>query len=97
VPSGGIPSGCVGLTEGGTIAPTVTGQIGGTSIELLQSGCISPSTQRQAQEAWHSAVSNNAKAAASNQRMSDPCSSLSAACFVTARAADNGPPRRMMD
>jgi hypothetical protein len=50
----------------------VIGQIGGRSIELSHSGCISPSTQRQTQEARDSTVSNNAEAAASNQRKRDP-------------------------
>jgi hypothetical protein len=42
--------------DGGTIEHIVGGQIGGRSIELLHSGCISPSTQRQTQEASHSTV-----------------------------------------
>jgi hypothetical protein len=59
----------MGVTEGGTRAQIVTGQTGGTSIELSQSGCISPSMQRQTQEAQDSPVSNSTKAAASNRRI----------------------------
>jgi hypothetical protein len=40
VPSGGIPGGWIGLIEIGGMAQTVAGQIGGTSIELTQGGCI---------------------------------------------------------
>jgi len=59
----------MGLTEGGTRAQTITGQIGGTSIELSHNGCIWPSTQRQTQEASDSAVSDSTNAAASNKRI----------------------------
>jgi len=47
---------------------TVTGQTGGTSTELSQSGCISPSTQRQTQAARDSTVSSVAKTAINNRR-----------------------------
>jgi hypothetical protein len=59
----------MGLMEGGVIAQTVMGQIGGRSIELSQRGCISPSTQRQTQAALHSAVSHTVNAMINNKRI----------------------------
>jgi hypothetical protein len=59
----------MGLIEGGAIAQTVIGQIGSRSIELSQSGCISPSTQRQTQAAQHSAVSHTVKTKINNRRI----------------------------
>jgi hypothetical protein len=44
VPSGGNGIGWIGATEGGANEHTVIAQIGGTSMLLVQSGCISPST-----------------------------------------------------
>ena len=58
----------MGLTGGGTMAHTATGQTGGTSTELSQRGCISPSTQRQTEAALDSAVSSDAKTTVNNRR-----------------------------
>jgi hypothetical protein len=55
--------------DGGTIEHIVGGQMGGRSIELLHSGCISPSTQRQTQEASHSTVRKSAKTIARMKRI----------------------------
>ena len=42
----------MGGIESGGRAQVVAGQIVGISIELLQSACIEPPTQRHSQEAW---------------------------------------------
>ena len=49
VPIGGIVGGLIGVIEGGMIGQTAGGHIGGTPRELLQSGCILPSTHWQMQ------------------------------------------------
>jgi hypothetical protein len=69
VPSGGIRAGWIGAIEGGGSMQIVAGQIGGMSIELLQSGCISPSTQRHWQEASARAVNASPKITASTIRI----------------------------
>jgi hypothetical protein len=76
------------------MAQAINGQIGGKSIELSHSGCISPSTQRQTHEAWASAVSNNAKAAASKRRIALLMLRLSGGPLIQADAADNSLPGR---
>src|SRR6185437_11026814 len=52
VPSGGRGCGRMGGIESGGWAQVVAGQIMGISMELLQSACIEPPTQRHSQEAW---------------------------------------------
>ena len=51
VPIGGILSGLIGAIDGAAIGQIRGGQIGGISIELLHSGCISPSTHWHLQDA----------------------------------------------
>jgi hypothetical protein len=64
-----MPSGWKGVIDGGTIEHIVGGQIGGKSIELLHSGCISPSTQRQTQVASAFPEKTNAKAITKRKRI----------------------------
>jgi hypothetical protein len=64
----------MGLIEAGGMAQPAAGQIGGRSIELSQSSCMAPSTQRQAQAAQalaalNSPVNNIAKSAVNSRRM----------------------------
>ena len=51
MPSGGIVGGRIGAIEGAAIGQMRGGQIGGMSSALPHSGCTSPSTHWQAQEA----------------------------------------------
>jgi hypothetical protein len=51
VPIGGIVGGLIGAIDGAAIGQMRDGQIGGISIELLHSGCISPSTHWHVQDA----------------------------------------------
>jgi hypothetical protein len=51
VPRGGIVGGLIGAMEGPAIGQMRGGQIGGISIELLHSGCMSPSTHWHVQDA----------------------------------------------
>jgi hypothetical protein len=51
VPIGGIVGGLTGAIDGPAIGQMRGGQIGGISIELLHSGCISPSTHSHVQDA----------------------------------------------
>ncbi len=62
-------AGWIGAIEGGGRMQIVAGQIGGMSIELLQSGCISPSTQRHWQEASARAATASPKITASTIRI----------------------------
>jgi hypothetical protein len=62
VPRGGNCAGCIGAMEGGVGMQVIIGQIGGKSIELLHSGCTSPSTQRQTHDACALAVRKAPKA-----------------------------------
>jgi hypothetical protein len=60
VPSGGMVGGLIGAIDGPAIAQMRGGQIGGMSIELLHSGCMSPSTHWHVQEASARALSSKA-------------------------------------
>jgi hypothetical protein len=51
VPIGGTLGGLIGAIEGVAIGQVRGGQIGGMSSELPHSGCISPSTHWQVQDA----------------------------------------------
>ncbi|MHC2255323.1 hypothetical protein ACVILK_005015 [Bradyrhizobium embrapense] len=51
--------GSVGATDGGAIGHAAIGQIGGRSIVLSHIGCISPSMQRQTQDALASLARRN--------------------------------------
>ncbi len=49
---GGIVGGWIGVILGGTIRHTVGGHMGGKSMLLLHSGCITPLTHRQTHAAF---------------------------------------------
>ena len=68
VPSGGMVGGLIGAIDGPAIGQMRGGQIGGMSIELLHSGCISPSTHWHVQEASARALSSKADANAQAQQ-----------------------------
>jgi hypothetical protein len=60
VPIGGTVGGLIGAIEGVAIGQTRGGQIGAMSSELPHSGCISPSTHWQVQDASARAPISNA-------------------------------------
>jgi hypothetical protein len=70
--------------DGGVSAQVVIGQIGGKSIELLHSGCIWPSTQRQTHDASALAVRKTPEATV---RINRPISSPKPPRGLTWRSA----------
>ena len=69
VPIGGTVGGLIGAIDGPAIGQMLGGHIGGRSIEVLHSGCISPSTHWQVQPASARARISNAMPVARHTNM----------------------------